>query len=308
MRALLATPNGPEPAELRDVPAPTPAADEALLEVRAASLNRGELMLLARRPDWGPGQDVAGMVVEPAADGSGPPAGTPVVAMVEQGGWAERVGAPTSRLAALPDGVGFGEASTLGVAAMTALRALREAGVPLLASRVLVTGASGGVGRFGVQLASLAGADVTAVARDAGRAEGLLELGASRVVLETEDLPGPFDVVLEGVGGTSLERSVRALGTRGVAMLYAATDPEPARIGLFDFLAHAGAGARIQGFGVYRTPVETFGADLGYLAGLVAAGKLHAPVGLEVSWRELARATEALRNRQVNGKVVLTID
>jgi NADPH:quinone reductase len=308
MRALLATPNGPEPAELRDIPAPTPAADEALLEVRAASLNRGELMLLARRPDWGPGQDVAGVVVEPAADGSGPPAGTPVVAMVEQGGWAERVGAPTSRLAALPDGVRFGEAATLGVAAMTALRALREAGVPLLGSRVLVTGASGGVGRYGVQLASLAGADVTAVARDAGRAEGLLELGASRVVLETEDLPGPFDVVLEGVGGASLERSVRALGTRGVAMLYAATDPEPARIGLFDFLAHAGAGARIQGFGVYRTPVETFGADLGYLAGLVAAGKLRPPVGLEVSWRDLATATEALRNRQVNGKVVLTID
>ena len=308
MRALLATPNGPEPAELREIPAPTPAADEALLEVRAASLNRGELMLLARRPDWGPGQDVAGVVVEPAADGSGPPAGTRVVAMVEQGGWAERVGAPTTRLAELPDGVGFGEAATLGVAAMTALRALREAGVPLLGSRVLVTGASGGVGRYGVQLASLAGADVTAVARDAGRAEGLLELGASRVVLEAEDLPGPFDVVLEGVGGASLERSVRALGTRGVAMLYAATDPEPARIGLFDFLGHAGAGARIQGFGVYRTPVETFGEDLGYLAGLVAAGKLQAPVGLELSWRQLARATEALRNRQVNGKVVLTID
>ena len=308
MRALLATPNGPEPAELREIPAPTPAADEALLEVRAASLNRGELMLLARRPDWGPGQDVAGVVVEAAADGSGPPAGTRVVAMIDQGGWAERVGAPASRLASLPDGVGFAEASTLGVAAMTALRALREAGRPLLGSRVLVTGASGGVGRFGVQLASLAGADVTAVARDAARAEGLLELGASRVVLDTEDLPGPFDVVLEGVSGASLERSVRALGTRGVAMLYAATNPEPARIGLFDFLGYAGAGARIQGFGVYRTPVETFGQDLGYLAGLVAAGKLRAPVGLEVSWRELARATEALRNRQVNGKVVLEID
>lgn len=307
MRALLATPNGPEPAELRDIPAPTPAADEALVEVRAASLNRGELMLLARRPDWGPGQDVAGVVVEAAADGTGPPAGTRVVAMVDQGGWAERVGAPTSRLAALPNGVGFAEASTLGVAAMTALRALREAG-GLLGFRVLVTGASGGVGRFGVQLARLAGADVTAVARDAGRAEGLLELGASRVVLDTEDLPGPFDAVLEGVGGASLERSVRALGPRGVALLYAATDPEPARIGLADFLGYAGPAARIQGFGIYRTPVETFGQDLGYLAGLVAAGKLQAPVGLQVSWRELAGATEALRNRQVNGKVVLTID
>ncbi|MDR0358722.1 MAG: zinc-binding dehydrogenase, partial [bacterium] len=62
------------------------------------------------------------------------------------------------------------------------------------------------------------------------------------------------------------------------------------------------------GFGVYRTPVETFGQDLGYLAGLLAAGKLKAPVGLEVSWRELGRATEALRDRRVNGKVVLQID
>src|SRR5882757_4684320 len=95
---------------------PRPAANEALVAIRATSLNRGELRLLALRADgWMPGQDVAGVVERAAADGSGPEAGARVVALVDEAGWAERVAAPTDRIAVLPDAVGFAAAATLPV-------------------------------------------------------------------------------------------------------------------------------------------------------------------------------------------------
>jgi NADPH:quinone reductase-like Zn-dependent oxidoreductase len=261
--------------------------------------------LLPNRPGWRPGQDVAGMVARAAADGSGPAAGSRVVAAVEQGGWAERVPAATTRTAELPDGVSFEAAATLPVAGLTALRALRAAG-PLLGHRLLVTGASGGVGRFAVQLGRLGGAEVTAVAASPERAAGLTELGAMRVVYEGEDLPGSFEVVLEGVGGPSLERSLRALAPRGTVVVFGVAGGEGARVGLGSFAQ--GRGGRLQSFFIYETGVDTFGRDLAYLASLLDRGGLRPQIGLEVSWRDLGRALAALRDRRVNGKAVLQID
>src|SRR5206468_3423189 len=99
----------------------------------------GELRLMAGRPDgWRPGQDIAGAVVQAAADGTGPKEGDRVVALVDQAGWAERAAAPTSRIAVIPDNVSFEAAATLPVAGLTALRALRVGG-SLLGKRVMVT-------------------------------------------------------------------------------------------------------------------------------------------------------------------------
>ena len=305
MKSLVSTPNGSAPAELQEVDEPAPAAGEVLLEVKAASINRGELNLLPNRPGWRPGQDVAGVVVRAAADGNGPPAGSRVVAAVEQGGWAERVPASTNRLAVLPDNVSFAAAATRPVAGLTALRTLRAAG-PLLGLRLLVTGASGGVGRFAVQLGRLGGAEVTAAAASSERSVGLTELGAAHVVHDGDELTGPFEVVLEGVGGPSLERSLRALARAGVVVLYGGASGEGADIGLGSFAP--GRLGRIQSFFIYETGVETFGRDLGFLASLISSGQLKPQVGLEVSWKELGTAMSALRDRSVNGKAVLNID
>jgi NADPH:quinone reductase-like Zn-dependent oxidoreductase len=305
MRSLVSTPSGPGPAEVQEVDEPVPGAGEALVEVRAASINRGELRLLPNRPGWRPGQDVAGVVIEAAADGSGPPVGSRVVAAVDGGGWAERVPAPTNRLAVLPDNVTFEAAATLPVAGLTALRTLRAAG-PLLGLRLLVTGASGGVGRFAVQLGRLGGAEVTAAAASPERGAGLSELGAAHVVHDGDELTVAFEVVLEAVGGASLERSLHALTPRGVVVLYGSAAGVGARVGLGDFAQ--GHGGRIQSFFIYETGVETFGRDLGFLAALVGGGQLQPQIGLEVSWRDLGGAVAALRDRKVNGKAVLRID
>jgi NADPH:quinone reductase len=304
MKALVSTPNGSAPAEIHEVDEPKPGPGEVLIEVRAVSLNRGELMLLPARPGWRPGQDIAGIVAA-APDGSGPQAGTRVVALVDQAGWAEKAVAPLTRTAVIPDNVDFSAAATLGVAGLTALRVLRIGG-PLLGSQVLVTGASGGVGRFAVQLAALAGADVTASAANSERSRGLRELGATHIVHEGGDLGGPFDLVMEGVGGPSLPRSVRATAPHGVVVLYGAATGQPGSISLSDFGGRPGV--RIQGFFIYQTDVSTFGRDLEYMARLMGEGRLKPQVGLQVSWKELGRAIDALRNRQVNGKAVLTVN
>lgn len=304
MLALINTPNAQVPAEIREVEEPSPAPNEALVEVRAFSVNRGELSLLASRPEgWRPGQDVSGVVTRAAEDGSGPSTGARVAAVVDEAGWAERVAAPTARIGTLPENVSFGAGATLGVAGLTALRALRVGG-PLLGARVLVTGAAGGVGRFAVQLARAGGAEVTAVAGSPERGQGLRELGAGSVVVDEEDLGGPYDLVMEGVGGPSLERSVGALTPDGTVVLYGASTEEPARIGLFDFAG--GLGGAVRSFGVYSKGIDTFGQDLSYLARLVGDGTLVAPVGLEEGWRELGPALEALRDRRVRGKAVLS--
>src|SRR5229473_8516781 len=114
MLAVFNTPKGTAPVEIREVPEPQPAPSEALVEVRAFSLNRGELRLFQMRPEgWRPGQDISGVVVQQAANGSGPSAGTRVVALSDNAGWAQRAAVPAHRMAELPDNVRFEDAAAL---------------------------------------------------------------------------------------------------------------------------------------------------------------------------------------------------
>src|SRR5205814_9675366 len=137
-----------------------------------------------------PGWDLAGTVERAASDGSGPRVGARVVGIVLQGAWAERVAVPTNAMAELPDKVTFSQAATFPVAGLTALHALAKGGL-LLDRRVLVTGATGGVGDFAVQLARLAGAHVTATARRADQVAALRALGAHDVTVGDETPASP---------------------------------------------------------------------------------------------------------------------
>ena len=307
MLALVNTPNGAAPIELRDIPEPAPGRDEALVEVHAFSLNRGELSSFARNKEgWVPGQDIAGIVARQAADGSGPPAGTRVVALVDDSGWAQRAAVPGGRMAALPENVGFAQAATLPVAGLTALRTLRHGG-PLVGRRVLITGAAGGVGSLAVQIAARSGARVTAVARGPERAGGLRALGAAEVVEGIEHAQGRFALILESAGGASLAKAIALVEARGTVVVFGNSSGEPTQISFSQFLG--AANSRVQSFSYFSSEAEErFAPDLGLLVSLVADGSLQPRIGVERSWREILEVTGPLRDRQVGGKAVLTVD
>src|ERR1700735_2623364 len=168
VRAVVVDPAAPgrlaiKPAELRD-----PDRDEVAVRVTAISLNRGETRRAVQQaePGWRPGWDFAGVVERVAADGSGPAAGTRVVGLLPSGAWAERVNCRSHAVAALPDAVPDAQAATLPVAGLTALHALRQGGL-LLGRKVLIDGASGGVGHLACQLAAASGAIVYGHVRNA---------------------------------------------------------------------------------------------------------------------------------------------
>jgi len=307
MLALINTPNGAAPVELREVPEPLPAAHEAVVAIRAFALNRGELRLMQARPEgWRPGQDVSGVVVAAAADGSGPKTGTPVVALIDGAGWAERAAAPAHRLAALANHVDFAAAAALPIAGLTALRALRHGG-SLLGQRVLVTGAAGGVGHFAVQLAAHSGARVTAVVGSAERGRSLAGLGAAAIVEGIDQAEGPFALILESVGGASLAAALRLVEPGGTIVAYGNSSGEPTSVSFRDFAEHQNA--RLQSLFVYTTaPEAAFAPDLAVLAGLLADGALKPLVERQRNWREVPEAAIALRERRIAGKAVFRVE
>jgi NADPH:quinone reductase len=306
MLAIVNTPSGPEPVAIREVAEPELRANEALVGVRAFSLNRGELRLFQVRPEgWRPGQDIAGVVLRAAADGSGPAAGTRVVALCDWEGWAERAAVPSHRIAPIADNVSFAAAASLPVAGLTALRSLRH-GAPLLGKRVLITGAAGGVGNLAVQLAARSGAKVTAIVGSAERARVLDGLGAAETVTRIEDAQGRFALILEAAGGSSLKAALERIEARGTVVIFGNSSGEPTEINFRDFAEHQNA--RVQGFHYFTSePEERFGFDLALLAGLIADGSLRPRID-EHDWRDLARIGPLLRERRIPGKAVFHIE
>ncbi|WP_028923472.1 zinc-binding dehydrogenase [Pseudonocardia acaciae] len=297
MRALVVTPGSPSGVALSEAPDPVPGPNELLVEVRNSSLNYGDVSGAAGRAAGSvPGWDAAGVVVAPAADGAGPAVGERVLSFGGAGAWGELRAVPVRDAAVVPESVDLGVAAALPVAGVTALRALRASG-SLLGRRVLVTGASGGVGRYAVQLAAGAGAHVVASAR---RGEGLAELGAREVV---DGLGGiaPVDVVIENVGGPRLVEAWNALAAGGVLQSIGGTSGRPSE---FPPYATVGPSRTLHSF----QAGSAYGADLAFLLELVATGKLAVDVGWRGSWRRFDEAAAALLGRQIAGKAVLDHD
>lgn len=288
---------------LADSAWPEPARHEAVIAVEAYSVNRGETFLLERpRPGWRPGKDVAGTVVQQAADGSGPRTGTRVVGHPPHGGWAERVAVSTDALVALPDNVPIETAAALPLAGITALRLLRLAS-PLPGRRLLLTGASGGVGHYLTELAVASGADVTAVVAAPSRGDRLAAYGA-HVITRIEEAAGDFDVALESVGATSLPAAVGCLKPGGLLVWFGQASRQSVTLDFFDLLRDTPS-VTLRHFDY--TDGGVYSQDLDTLVRLVAGGHLHPEIGRVADWTETLQVLTDLRARRIRGNAVLTV-
>jgi NADPH:quinone reductase-like Zn-dependent oxidoreductase len=292
--------------KIAEVEQPVPTPSQALVRVRAFSLNLGEVRTTTRaEAGWRPGWDLAGVVERAAADGSGPAVGSRVFGLVASGSWAELVAVPTALLAEIPERVSYAQAATLPVAALTALYAMEKGGF-LLGRNVLVTGASGGVGRFACQLARQAGATVTALVRRAEREASMRAIGVNHVAVGENVAAartfGPYDYIVDTLGGDSLREALSLLATEGRCInIGAATMPD---MTLQARLESVPDGVLLlEGIGS-RTDIAR---QMRRLAMLVAEERLEPQIVLDKSWNDIAEAAQSLLNRGISGKAVLHV-
>ncbi|HEX6353608.1 zinc-binding dehydrogenase [Actinophytocola sp.] len=307
MRALVVDHSAPGGLRLAEAPDPRPRPDQALIRVTAISLNHGEVRWgLANAADGAVlGWDAAGVVERPAANGEGPAAGTPVVTIGADGAWAELRAVDTTSLGVVPEHADLGAISTVPVAGASALRALYRLG-PILGKRVLVTGATGGVGRYAVQLARLGGAHVIASTGDPARhGDSLRHLGAHEVVDGPRALDADVHGVVDMVGGRQLVDAYNRLAEYGTLVSVGHTADETETFPPGTFAGMGQHGRSIVTFSLLASHDLT--EDLGWLAARVAAGELDPQIAWRDTWALAPKAVEALLSRQLHGKAVLEI-
>src|SRR6266849_354087 len=312
VRAVVVDPSTPQGLAVKSVELPPANPDDVTVRVTAISLNRGEVRRATSqgKPGDRPGWDFAGVVAVRAADGSGPAIGSRVVGLLPSGAWAERVRAPSHALAPLPQTVADAQAATLPVAGLTALHALRQGGL-LLGRKVLVDGATGGVGHLACQLALAAGAQVWGQARRPESQGAVAGWCGGRVVLGRDLLAakphGPFWLILDSLGGPALSAALSMLQPGGTCVTFGVSDSSTATFESREFFGTGGA--RLYGLTLFHElmSVERAGIGLRLLAELIAAGKLKPQIAVEASWNEIGPIARRLIDREFVGKAVLHI-
>ena len=242
--------------------------------------------------------------MQAALNGLGPRVGARVVAHPAARGWAERVAVPVGDLAVLPESITSVAAAALPLAGLTALRLVRAAG-DLTGRRLLITGASGGVGHYVVELAATAGADVTAISATPERGARLRELGAARVLAAVSQATGPYDVVMESIGGVSFVTALSMLRPEGLLLWFGQAGRVAPTVDFFSFF-DGPVQAGIKHFDYARSD-RSYGDDLRELVGLVESGRLHPEIGVVRPWTQSAQVIADLRGRRIRGNAVVVV-
>jgi NADPH2:quinone reductase len=323
MRAALCPAYGdPEVVEVVDLPAPEPGPGTARVRIEAAAVNFPDVLLIANRyqvsvpPPFVPGSEFAGEVLEVAEDVTSFSPGDRVFGTVMVGAFAEEVAVPHTSITPIPDGIEARHAAAFGVAHRTAYHVLRTVAAVQPGEEVVVLGAGGGVGMAAVQLASVLGASVTAVASSEEKLRVAEAYGANRLIdhksgdlrqLLKDALPSGADVVVDPVGGTLSEPALRSLrwGGRFVTVGYAAG--EVPRIPLNLVLLK---GIRILGFefrGFTTHMAEEMHRNDEELLELLRTKRVLPHIGASFRLDEAAAALRYVGDGKAIGKVVLEI-
>ncbi len=321
---------GPEVLLYEDAPVPKVKAGDVLIRVHAIGINPPDWYLRdgnkALPPEWRPhvelplilGTDVSGVVEAVAGDVQAFSIGDEVFGMIrfpsfgDSKTYAEYVSAPASDLALKPKGIDHEHAAAVPMAGLTAWQFLVELGhneknplqtnshhlIPLAGKRILVNGATGGVGHIAVQLAKWKGAYVIAVA-SAGHESFLRKLGANKVIDYTqtppEDIVSNLDLVLDTLGGPTTARFLRTLKRGGHLF--------PVFPGFTDTDAAANLDVTVS-----MTQVRSNGSQLAELGRLLEAGKVRVEIDSTFSLADARLAHERAARGHLRGKIVLTVE
>jgi len=340
-RVVIPRPGGYERLIVESQPDPVPGPDEVAIDVDAAGVNFADCVarmgLYASANElaaWPlvPGFEVAGRVAETGSDAGGLQPGTAVMALTLFGGYATRVVVPRQQVAAVPDGWSMAEAAGFPTAFLTAWYALLELAHPRQGARILVHSAAGGVGQALVQLAHLAGAEVTGVVGAAHKADAARDAGAATVIDKSRQplweaardaAPGGFDVVLDANGAETLRASYAHLASGGRLVVYGFHSMLRKGAGRAPWLKLARDWLRTPRFNplnLTRDNKSVLAFNLSFLAertellrgaldellGWARAGRIRPLPVTEYPFEDVARAHRDLESGRTTGKLVLT--
>ncbi len=314
-------PVGVDALQWQEVPTPQPQAGQVLLQVKAASLNFPDLLIVQNKYQFKPalpfvpGSEFAG-VVEAVGEGvTRVKVGDRVAAMAGTGGFGSHAIVPAEKLVPLPAGMSFEQGAAFLMTYGTSQHALLDRGALKAGETVLVLGAAGGVGTAAVQIAKAAGARVIAAASTDEKCALCREIGADATINYSKenlrdaikaltDGKGP-DVVYDPVGGDMAEPVFRSIGWRGRYLVVGfAGGGIPALPLNLSLLKGASIVGVFWGDFVRREP-QAFAADMKQLAQWFAEGKVSPVMDKTMDLKDLHAAYARMGARQVTGKLVL---
>ena len=317
MKAIVCTKYGPpDVLQLKEVEKPTPKEDEALVKVHAASLNAADLETL--RGTWvvrigGPlkpmykilGADIAGRVEAVGRNVKQFQPGDEIFGCSDFGAFAEYVCVTENALVLKPTSTTFEEAATVPIAALTALQGLRDKGQIQPGQKVLINGASGGVGTFAVQIAKSFGAEVTGVC-STRNLDMVRSIGADQVIDYTqEDFTKNgqrYDLIIDAVGNRSVSDYKRALSPKGICVIIGYSPVLTIQV-LFlgPWMSRTGS----KKIGLMLANINK--KDLVFMKELLEAGKVVPVIDRRYPLSEVAEALRYLEEGHARGKVVITM-
>jgi putative PIG3 family NAD(P)H quinone oxidoreductase len=316
------SPRGPDGLVLVDVAVPNPGPDDVIIRVRAAGVNRADLLQRAGHyppPAGAPerlGLEVSGTIEALGSGVAGWSVGDRVCALLDGGGYAELVVAPAAQLLPVPEALNLLDAAALPEAVCTAWSNLVDVGRLAAGDWVLVHGGSGGVGVVAVQIAAALGAHVVTTAGGAARAERCLELGAQvaidhrreDVLLRVQEITEGrgVDVILDVVGAAYLDTNLRALATGGRLVVIGLLRGARAELDLGLLMTRR---ASVTGTTLRARPAAEKAAIIAavraHLWPLLDDGRLRTVVHARLPLAEAGAAHELLASGEVFGKVLL---